>query len=202
MVVPRAVLIGTSQRRDMDRRGVRGYHSTGETVRATLFRSGLALQSWPPVLSDMDGTSVVLWTTLHTVRHRSCAKRAHSARALGQPCSIVRTLQTIANPVQREVVTKDMAKVMGKLPVTIPKRLAERYSITPGASVLFQEAGDVIRVIPMATQAPSELDRSQGLALCDAARQGQRGREARVGLDPVHGRGCTREELYRRGSID
>lgn len=95
-----------------------------------------------------------------------------------------------------------MATVTSKLQVTIPKRLADRYSITPGDSILFQEAGDVIRVIPMATQAPSKLDRIQRLALFDAATQRQRDREARVGPDPVHGRGWTREELYRRGSAD
>ncbi len=95
-----------------------------------------------------------------------------------------------------------MAKVTSKLQVTIPKRLAERYSITPGDSVLFQEAGDVIRVIPMAAQAPGALDRSQRLALFDAATQRQRDRETGVGPDPVHGRGWTREELYRRGSVD
>ena len=95
-----------------------------------------------------------------------------------------------------------MAKVSSKLQITIPKRLAERYGITPGDSVLFHEEGDVIRLIPAATRVPSTLDRSQRLALFDASTQRQRDREAQVRPDPAHSRGWSREELYRRGSVD
>ena len=73
-----------------------------------------------------------------------------------------------------------MAKVTSKLQVTIPKKLAEQYGITPGDSVLFQEAGDVILVIRMDTQAPSALDRSRRLALFDAATQRKQEIAARI----------------------
>lgn len=95
-----------------------------------------------------------------------------------------------------------MARVSSKLQITIPKWLAERYGITPGDSVSFQEAGEGIRLVPTARRVPSAIDRSQRLALFDASTQRQRDREAQVRPDPAHSRGWTREELYRRGSVD
>ena len=41
-----------------------------------------------------------------------------------------------------------MAKVTSKLQVTVPKVLADRYDIRPGDEIRFEEAGDVIRIIP------------------------------------------------------
>ena len=41
-----------------------------------------------------------------------------------------------------------MARVTSKLQVTIPKAVADRYAIEPGAEIEFEPAGDVIRVIP------------------------------------------------------
>lgn len=93
-----------------------------------------------------------------------------------------------------------MAKVTSKLQVTIPKRIADTYGIRPGNSILFQEAGDVIRVLPPNAGPPSKLDRAQKLALFDAATKRQRARDTRARRSPSQTRGWTREELYRRGS--
>lgn len=93
-----------------------------------------------------------------------------------------------------------MAKVTSKLQVTIPKRIADMYGIRPGDTILFQEAGDVIRVVPPDAGPPAKLDREQKLALFDAATKRQRARQTRVRQSPSHTRGWTREELYRRGS--
>ena len=93
-----------------------------------------------------------------------------------------------------------MAKVTSKLQVTIPKAIADRYAIRPGDSILFQEAGDVIRVLPPDAGPPAKLDRRQKLALFDAATRRQRARDRRSQHSPSQTRGWTREELYRRGS--
>ena len=95
-----------------------------------------------------------------------------------------------------------MAKVTSKLQVTIPKKIADAYGIRPGDSTSFREAGDVIRVLPPATERPAKLDRAQKLALFDAATSRQRKREARGRRSPSPTRGWTREDLYRRGRPD
>jgi len=41
-----------------------------------------------------------------------------------------------------------VARVTSKLQVTIPKAVADRYAIEPGAEIVFEPAGDVIRVVP------------------------------------------------------
>jgi AbrB family looped-hinge helix DNA binding protein len=41
-----------------------------------------------------------------------------------------------------------MARVTSKLQVTIPKAVADRYGIQPGAEIEFEPADDVIRVVP------------------------------------------------------
>ena len=93
-----------------------------------------------------------------------------------------------------------MAKVTSKLQVTIPKRIADVYGIRPGDSILFEEAGDVIRVLPPDARPPAKLDRAQKLALFDAATRRQRARQTSARRSPSQNRGWTREELYRRGS--
>ncbi len=95
-----------------------------------------------------------------------------------------------------------MAKVTSKLQVTVPKALAERFSIRPGDDIEWQAAGEAIRVVPArrGTQADSVEAR---LRLFDQATARQRRREARRGRKsrarPGTGRGWTREELYDRG---
>ena len=94
-----------------------------------------------------------------------------------------------------------MSKVTSKLQVTVPKALAERYGIRPGDDIRFEEAGEVIRVVPAGSVAPARLvlDVGARLRLFDAATARQREREAGRQARSVAARGWTREELYARG---
>jgi AbrB family looped-hinge helix DNA binding protein len=95
-----------------------------------------------------------------------------------------------------------MAKVTSKYQVTVPKKIAERYSIRPGDDIDWVAAGEVIRVIPPSQQAPPENRESQ-LRLFDQATERHRRRpsvrqEPRPAARP-RDRGWRREDLYRRG---
>ncbi len=93
-----------------------------------------------------------------------------------------------------------MSKVTSKLQVTVPKALAERYGIRPGDDIRFEEAGEVMRVVPDAAAKPAEvLNTEARLRLFDAATARQRTREAGRSLRTASSRGWTREELYERG---
>lgn len=97
-----------------------------------------------------------------------------------------------------------MAKVTSKLQVTVPKAIAERYRIRPGDSIRFEEAGEVIRIVPPSNGTSGDrLPLGERLTLFDAATERQMKRETpskgrRRGRD----RGWTREGLYRRGLSD
>lgn len=98
--------------------------------------------------------------------------------------------------------SKDMAKVTSKLQVTIPKALAERYGIAPGAEVDWLPAGEAIRVVPRAGQQRRGSDHARRMRLFDEATERQRQRSAARRLQKrSSGRGWTREELYRRGGV-
>ncbi len=43
-----------------------------------------------------------------------------------------------------------------KLQVTLPKALAKRYGIRPGDDIRFEEAGEVMRVVPADIATPVE----------------------------------------------
>jgi AbrB family looped-hinge helix DNA binding protein len=96
-----------------------------------------------------------------------------------------------------------MSRVTSKLQVTLPKALAERFSIRPGDEIEWEPAGDVIRILPPGT-APAVLDREQRLRIFDAATRRQAQREAGSGRRGTGGgeRGWRREELYQRGGAD
>ena len=65
-----------------------------------------------------------------------------------------------------------------KLQVTIPKAVAGRYGITPGAEIDWLPAGDAIRVVPRAApQRPA--DPAPQLRLFDRATEQQRRRDIR-----------------------
>lgn len=82
--------------------------------------------------------------------------------------------------------------------VTIPKVIAERYGIEPGAEIDWLPAGDAIRVVP--PRVDREPDWARRLELFDGATERQRLRQAgRCWKRPLE-RGWTREELYERGS--
>jgi len=90
-----------------------------------------------------------------------------------------------------------MAKVTSKYQVTVPKKIAQQYSIRPGDEIEWAAAGDVIRVIPSG-KAGTTLDRDSRLRLFDQATLRQRKRSAAASRQGD--RGWKREDLYRRGS--
>lgn len=94
-----------------------------------------------------------------------------------------------------------MARVTSKLQVTIPKVVADSYSISPGDELDWLPAGDSIRVRP-AVEATSTDDPARRLELFDAATERQRLREGGApAREPgAHGdRGWSRDDLYERG---
>lgn len=88
-----------------------------------------------------------------------------------------------------------MARVTSKLQVTIPKAIARRYGIEPGAEIEFLPAGDAIRVVPQILAGPED-DRARRLDLFDRATERER---ARPRMPLAAARGWQREELYGRG---
>jgi len=92
-----------------------------------------------------------------------------------------------------------MAKVTSKYQVTVPKAIAQRYSIRPGDDIDWVAAGDVIRVIPSAKQAPPQ-DRESKLRLFDQATERLRRRTPGRKARQLRDRGWAREDLYGRGS--
>ncbi len=95
-----------------------------------------------------------------------------------------------------------MGKVTSKFQVTIPKAIADRYGIRPGADIQWLEAGDAIRVVVGA--GPHEgPDPARRLDLFDQATKRQRDRDTDTGPAPAGaGRGWRREDLYGRGRAD
>jgi len=89
-----------------------------------------------------------------------------------------------------------MAKVTSKLQVTLPKAVADRYGIEPGAEITFEPAGDVIRIVPRRRPLRRPADR---VRLFEQALARQRERETGRVFPEVQDRGWTREELYDRG---
>lgn len=93
-----------------------------------------------------------------------------------------------------------MAKVTSKLQVTIPKRIADQYSIAPGDDIDFVPAGDGIRIVT-ARRRPGRITVAERLRLFRAASDRQRQRE--MAMKPLSeastDRGWTREDLYHRG---
>jgi len=89
-----------------------------------------------------------------------------------------------------------MARVTSKLQVTIPKAVADRYRIAPGADVSFEPAGEAIRVVPRRRRPSRPQDRVKLFAQL-LARQEQR--EGERVLPGTRDRGWTRDDLYDRG---
>ncbi len=87
-----------------------------------------------------------------------------------------------------------------KLQVTIPKAIADRYSIAPGDDLEWMPLADSVRVVPArARRRPATV--AARLKLFDVATERQRAREEAGGprVSEAVGRGWTREELYERG---
>ena len=93
-----------------------------------------------------------------------------------------------------------------KLQVTIPKAIADAHGIRPGAELIFESAGDVIRVRPVqrSRRSPARA-RSARLAAFDEGTKRQAERERQLRRDDASvftsadDRGWRREELYDRG---
>src|SRR6266511_487414 len=97
-----------------------------------------------------------------------------------------------------------MARVTSKLQVTIPKGIAQRYGIEPGAEIDCLPAGEALRVVPPADRLRAP-DRKRRLDLFDRATERQRLRESadcKEGRTRVNDRGWRREDLYRRDIAD
>jgi AbrB family looped-hinge helix DNA binding protein len=94
-----------------------------------------------------------------------------------------------------------MSKVTSKLQVTIPKRIAEQFSIKPGDEIDFVATAEGLRVVTAARPDAATLSVAERLRLFDEATARQRRRQARMKLpdNPPGDRGWTREELYTRG---
>jgi len=91
-----------------------------------------------------------------------------------------------------------MAKVTSKYQVTVPKKIADLYSIRPGDDIDWVAAGEVIRVIPPAKQVIPE-NRDSQLRLFDQATERHRRRPSARRATPPRERGWRREDLYERG---
>jgi AbrB family looped-hinge helix DNA binding protein len=89
-----------------------------------------------------------------------------------------------------------MAKVTSKRQVTIPKAVADRYGIEPGAEVVFEAAGDVIRVVPPPRRVRTSRE---SVRLFEKVLERQRAREAGRVSREIRDRGWSREDLYDRG---
>ena len=96
-----------------------------------------------------------------------------------------------------------MAKVTSKYQVTVPKKIADRYTIRPGDDIEWVAAGEVIRVIPPASQvAPPENRESQLRLFAQATERHRKRPSPRPAARPKArsgDRGWRREDLYRRG---
>jgi bifunctional DNA-binding transcriptional regulator/antitoxin component of YhaV-PrlF toxin-antitoxin module len=92
-----------------------------------------------------------------------------------------------------------MSKVTSKRQVTIPKSVATRYGIVPGAEIRWIPAGDEIRVVPEGADLRTRLTPAARLELFDraTARRDQRTRETPP--SPALDRGWSRDELHDRG---
>lgn len=95
-----------------------------------------------------------------------------------------------------------MSKVTSKLQVTLPRAVARAHGIRPGSEIVFESAGEVIRVHPGAgcgSKPAVGAPREEALRWFDAAtrRQAERDGEVLARLAGVAaGRGWSRVDLY------
>jgi AbrB family looped-hinge helix DNA binding protein len=93
-----------------------------------------------------------------------------------------------------------MAKITKKLPITIPKTLAERCTIGAGDEVELSATADGLR-IRAAHGRSSSISISERLALFDASTRRQEKRQSgrTLRIADKSDRGWKREDLYTRG---
>jgi AbrB family looped-hinge helix DNA binding protein len=93
-----------------------------------------------------------------------------------------------------------MSRVTSKYQVSIPRDLARALGIRPGDELIWEPAGDALRIRPAGAAAAPELSVEAKLRLFDesTARAEERAKRRNVQL-PDHGdRGWRREDLYEQ----
>jgi AbrB family looped-hinge helix DNA binding protein len=93
-----------------------------------------------------------------------------------------------------------MSKVTSKFQVSVPKALADQYGIAPGDDLVWEPAGEALRVRLAEPRARYALDGRERLRLFDAATRRQAERQSRRQLGRESARGWTRNELYDRNA--
>lgn len=91
-----------------------------------------------------------------------------------------------------------MSKVTTKYQVSVPKALADQYGIKPGDDLVWEPAGEALRVRLAEPRAAYAVDGRERLRLFDAATRRQAERQAGRKLRAPSTRGWTRDELYDR----
>ena len=91
-----------------------------------------------------------------------------------------------------------MSRVTSKLQVSLPKALADQYGIAPGDDLVWEAAGEALRVRLAESRDVHALDDRERLRLFDAATRRQTERQSRRKLRAGTTRGWTREEIYDR----
>jgi hypothetical protein len=81
--------------------------------------------------------------------------------------------------------------------------IADQYRIRPGDEIVFEEAGEYIRVSPERRRRAQRSSADERLEWFDRATERQRAREqAATAPASAAERGWTRDDLYRRGGAD
>jgi bifunctional DNA-binding transcriptional regulator/antitoxin component of YhaV-PrlF toxin-antitoxin module len=93
--------------------------------------------------------------------------------------------------------------VTSKLQLTVPRVIADKFSISPGDEVDWIPAGDGIRIVKRSPpkRAEDRASTANRLRLFDEATNRIVGHSATAKVDSETDRGWTREDLYDRGSV-
>jgi bifunctional DNA-binding transcriptional regulator/antitoxin component of YhaV-PrlF toxin-antitoxin module len=93
-----------------------------------------------------------------------------------------------------------VSKVTTKYQVSVPKALADQYGIAPGDDLIWEPAGEALRVRLAEPRTAYAVDGRERLRLFDAATRRQTERQpVRKRRSPAN-RGWTRDELYDRNA--
>jgi AbrB family looped-hinge helix DNA binding protein len=95
-----------------------------------------------------------------------------------------------------------VSKVTAKLQLTLPKRIADQFGITPGDEIEFVPAGEVLHLVPPGRRLAPQLSLEERLRLFDSSTKWQQEYAKQLPLPAAEAperRDWTREELYTRG---
>jgi bifunctional DNA-binding transcriptional regulator/antitoxin component of YhaV-PrlF toxin-antitoxin module len=93
-----------------------------------------------------------------------------------------------------------VSKVTTKYQVSVPKALADQYGIAPGDDLIWEPAGEALRVRLAEPRATYVADGRERLRLFDAATRRQAERQSRRKVRSATKCGWTRDELYERNA--